>query len=197
MAYTVNEYRIQIRGSFTGGEIWNHTWAVLDVTGGQDINDAGAIFNLFYEDLAAFSQFSTDWSAVGATAKNLNTGVTTELTWSLETGVGTSSPLPPQLAIRVSLTGTGPVHGGPFINGWASAALDASGQLDPSGVTNLITALETLTSSLTGAGFALRIDRPTVDQTVGVVQGRIGERFDVIRKRANALPEAYVTFDVS
>lgn len=198
MAYTVNEYRINVRGSFTGGEIWNNTWAVLDVTGGQDIDDAGTIFNVFYEDLTGFtSTMSVDWIAVGATAKNLNTGVTTELVWTPQQGAATAAPLPPQLALRVSLTGVGPVHGGPFLNGFVTSIVDADGQLEGTVRTNIITALETMTDSLSTAGYALRIDRPTAEQTVAVVQGRVGETFDTIRKRRNQLAESYATFTIS
>ena len=197
MAYTVNEYRVQVRGSLSGSEIWNNTWTFLDTVGSQNISEIATILHTFYADLAGFAQWSNGWSAVGATAKNLNTGVLTELTWEPVTGPSTSGLLPHECGIRVSLTGPGNVHGGPFICGLAQAALDTDGTWEAATITNLLTALETMADSLTTAGWQLRIDRPTADVTVAVTQGRVGSAVDIIRKRGNDIAEQYLSFSVS
>lgn len=191
MAYTNNEYRINVRGTIGSSEIFSNTWAVLDVVGGQSIAEVAPILRGFYAD-AYLGQVSSHTSAVGATAKNLGTLVQTELSWEEVVGDDLADLLPTQCGIRVSLTGPLGVHGGPFLAGFSVNATDSEGLYNPASAGIVATALEDMVAALEAAGWNLRIDRPTAATTVAVTQARIGQRFDVIRKRANDLAESYI-----
>ena len=195
MAYTNNEYRVQVRGSLANGtESFINTWTVLDVTTGQDVNELAAIFRDFYIAAAALEMSS--WTTIiGARAKNLGTGLVTDLApFVAVDGDDLADPMPTQIGVRVSLTGPAGLNGGPFIPGWSKNAGDEFGLF--SHASQLATAAHDLCTDLVAAGWQLRIDRPTLSQTVAVLSGRVGKRFDVIRKRANDIVEGYTAFTV-
>lgn len=197
MAYTDNEYRVQVRGNVGDSEMWNNTWSFLDLDGAQDPADLGPLLNAFYGDIGGFASWlSNDWVTVGATAKNLMTNALIELPWANQTGSSEGELLPTQLAMRVSLSGAAGARGGPFLTGFVVAAVDGS-LIDADCVSDFIGALEQFTASLTANDWQLRIDRPTTNVTAAVLAGRVGERFDVIRKRANDTAESYSTFTVA
>lgn len=190
MAYTNNEYRITVRGTLGTGEIFNNVWSVLDVVGGQSIAEVGPLFHAFYTDVAA-EELSSHCDIVGATAKNLGTLVQSEFSWENISGSDLDNMLPSQCAVRVSLTGPGGTHGGPFLAGFSINAVNDQGLLDPGHADALVAATVTLAEDLVTAGWALRIDRPSIASTVVASTVRVGERIDVIRKRANELSESY------
>lgn len=194
MAYTVNEYRVTVRGALDTGEIWNNVWTVLDTVGGQSVTELAAPFHAFYESVFATS-ISSEASHTGATVKNLNTNVVTELVWEGGVGDDLANLMPTQCAIRVSLSGTGGSRGGPFLAGWSKNAVEQGGFLVGAEQALLIGAAETLFEALEALGWTLRIDKPSTATTTQVTQIRIGQRFDVIRKRAGELAESYAVYN--
>lgn len=196
--YEANDYRVQVRGNVGDSESWVNTWSFKG--SGPVLDDIDAIanrLNALYDSWAGFASWqSTAYSHVGATLKVLATGDTIELDWDGANGSAPSELLPTQLAMRVSLTALGGVHGGPFLTGFVVLAVDGS-LIDDDLVGDFIGALETFTGGLTTDGLVLGIDRPTIEEVAIVTAGRVGHRFDVISKRANDTAEAYSTFDVS
>lgn len=193
MAYTNDMYRVIVRGTLCdGAESWYNSWTVLDDTGGQDITEITVSLAAFYTAIFD-AEISSHTTRQGATARNLGTGVATELAIGTDTGNDLADPMPSQVAVRYSLSGLAGTHGGPFIAGWSKNAGDDAGLLSSANQTVLADALEDFWAAIDGLGWVLAIDRPTAETVDGVVQARVGQRFDVIRKRANDIAEAYVT----
>lgn len=198
MAYAAGEWKVNVRGNLAGSEIWSNSWCLIDPTGVQDIQEAGDILHAFYEDIAGFASWlGASWNTVGASAKALNTGLVQELVWATETGSSASEPLPQQLAIRISLQSAF-ARGGPFLSGFTTNAIGSTaGSVDAALIGDFVGALETMTASLTTAGWQLGLDQPTTLTATQVTGGRIGNRWDVIRKRANDVHDTYTSFAVA
>ena len=73
----------------------------------------------------------------------------------------------------------------------------ASALADPTMIAGIAADWATFVGAAETAGWEWRLDSPTTDTTFEVVQAKMGSRFDVIRKRANAGPESYTTFAAS
>lgn len=190
MAYTADDWRVQVRGDLPGGEIWVNTWTFRATDPGASIDDVGTAMHAFYDDLKS-NFHNTLWKAVGATWKNLLGGNHGDFAWATITGTDGDDSLPNQDGIRVSLSGPGGVRGGPFLPGWDLGSLTATGMLNTTAVTDLMTALGTLNTSLQANDWAIAIDRPSVPSIVVATTARVGNRFDVIRRRANQQAESY------
>ena len=191
MAYADGQWRFHVRGTLLG-EIFDNTWCAQHDPGDDDPQEFADILHQLYEDIYA-SGISDDTKAVAATMKNLGTGLLSDASWAEIVGATATPMLPTQCAIRVTLAGSGQTRGGPFIAGWHRTSLGPDGQvLDDTPRNNLVTALETFWAAADAAGWSLLIDKPTTSSPVVVSSIRVGHRFDVIRKRANDLPEAYV-----
>lgn len=196
MAYTNDEFRVEITGNGTSGEVWSNTWSARDNEGSQDPQDFVDILHEFYTDLFGFAvPISNDTSAVRAVIRNLGSGLVTEGGWGTLTGAGGGVPLPTQLAIRVSLS-AGLHRGGPYLTGFTVGVVDTDSTLTVGFKSDLIGALETMFASLDSAQWSLCIDRPTSLTMQQVTACRIGDRFDVIRKRANDIAEAYAAVTI-
>lgn len=188
MPYPANVYRIVVRGSLLdGAEEWNNVWSVIDEVGGQDVNELATIVHDLYADIFALD-ISSHSAALGATVEKLSDGTRTELSFASITGDDLADPFPPQIAARVSLTAAGNRHGGPYITGWSKNAGDDQGQLQEQGA--LALAVANYFDALNTAGWFPGIDSPTDEQVYPVLSAKVGKRFDVIRKRANEIPEA-------
>jgi hypothetical protein len=196
MAYALGEFRLNVRGNAVGGEVWSNTWCFKDLAGGQDPQDVADILHGFYVALHGFANhIGNDTTSVGCTIRDLFNQFSYEADWATTTGTSGADLLPSQCAIRVSLT-SATSNGGPFLAGYTISAVDSEGQFETSFRGDLVTALDNFTNALTAADWALRLDRPSVPATAEVTVGRVGERFDIIRKRANQQAEGYVTFGV-
>lgn len=192
MAYSAGDLLITVRGNLDPAEIWTNTWAFKVDGLNPDYLQVVDALEVFYGALA------TDWlpvefTAVGATVKALDTGISTEASWNLITGQNVQDILPTQLAVRVSLSGAGGVQGGPFLPGWSKQASAEDGVIDSGAVTDIIDGIDTLNTAVQAADFVIGIHRPTNSTVVQATQARVGQRFDVIRKRSNNNAEAYAS----
>lgn len=195
MAYSSEDYLVNVRGVIGGSEAFSNTWAFLG-TGVllDDIDTIGGAIAGFYEDICGFASWlSENYKPTGAVLKQLVSGQTFELPWPTLEGSSSGEMLPTQLAVRVSLTAAPNIQGGPYLGGFVVAAVDGS-LVANSLLTDFKGALETMTAALTAGGCALGLHRPTVETVELVIQGRQGQRWDVINKRANDTPEGYTTF---
>ena len=197
MAYEATEWLFQVRGAVGGSESWNNTWCVEDLVGAQNPQEAGSRIAAFYEDICGFASWlSTTYTVVGCTAKNLLTGATQEMTGFSFAGSSSAEQLPGQLGMRISLSGPNGARGGPFLTGFVVTAVDST-LIATSCVSDFAGAFETMTAGFTSDDWTLRINSPTTDTVKQVTIGRIGRRWDVIRKRGNDTPEAYTSVDVA
>jgi hypothetical protein len=179
-----------IEGNLPGSEVWSNRWTVQETDVASDINDALVAFHTLY---AAWSGLMVDdWNVVRIAGRNLATGLVVDYSFVPIDGGSSTDPLPTECAIRISLTGTGGRHGGPFIAGFSSTFTDGQGQLDSTNATAMRNGLNALVTDLAAADFVLRMDSPTTTQTVALTQARLGRTFDVIRKRRNNVAEAYL-----
>jgi len=187
MAYTNEMNRLTVRGAFENGEVWTNTWAFVGTGALQDAVDD---FHTFYASVFG-GDISSHTTAVGAVNRRLGDGLVTEMDWSTITGDDLADLLPTSSAIRVSLSAGIGHRGGPFISGWSVNAVDANGNLLTAEQTNIADALESLRVDLIGHDYLLGLDSPQDELVREVTQGRVGLRFDVIRKRTNDLAESY------
>lgn len=193
MTYAAGDWRVVVRGALCdGAESWFNSWTVKDPGGTEDPTDLAVAFQTLYTDIFDL-EISSHTTRVGATARNLLTSATVEMSIGTDAGNDLADPMPSQVAARVSLSSSSVVRGGPFIAGWSKNAGDDSGLLSSANQTGLATAVEDFWATIDGLGWVLSIDRPSVETTVPVAAARVGQRFDVIRKRANDIAEAYVT----
>jgi hypothetical protein len=190
MAYGPEDYRFTVRGTLNGTEEWANTWCVGSVADAANAVAAAAALHDFYTSVALHG-LGSGWQATTCQSRNLDTGVTTDHTWATITGDDLAHMLPNQIAVRVSLSTLSGVNGGPFLAGFSESANDSTGTLNNTDQSDLADDVETLANDLDAIGCVLSIDRPTVPATVPAVRARVGQRFDVIRKRANELPETY------
>lgn len=194
MAYTSDEYTCVASGTLAGGEVWYNTWCARRIDSGALVADLIAGVQAFYADFAALD-VANDWTLQTIQAKNLSSEIVTNSPVN-PAGAGSDStnpPLPNQVATRVSLKGLPNVNGGPFLVGWSSAALSTDGDLEATNKAGLVTAVTDLQADLLSNDWVLSILRPTIESTVTADSARIGERFDIIRRRANERLEAYST----
>lgn len=192
MAYDTGDILVTVRGNLDPGEIWTNTWTFVEVTPGSTPQDVVDDLHAFYAGLAA-EWFASEWTSVGAVIKDLASGVSVEAAWESLTGANVQDILPTQLAIRLSLSDEIGTRGGPFLPGWAKQASAEDGVIDSGVVTDLIAAVGTLDTDATANGYRIGIHRPSVPDVRVATVARVGERFDVIRKRANALSEGYTS----
>lgn len=192
MAYTAGDLLITVRGNLAPAEIWTNTWAFKVSGGAPDWPAVVDALEVFYGALAS-TWFPNEYTAVGATVKALDTGISTEATWALITGVNAQDILPTQLAVRVSLSDDAGHQGGPFLAGWSKQASAEDGVIDTGVVTDIIDGMDTLNTAVVAADFVIGIHRPTTLTVVEATQARVGQRFDVIRKRSNNNAEAYAS----
>lgn len=191
MAYEDGNYRIVVRGNVGDSEAWYNTWTFDDATGAQDVAEVGAILAQFYTDITTFASWlSTAYSVVGAQAKALDTGNVTDLAGFTMNGSSTDELIPTQLAMRVSLKASPTLRGGPYLTGFVTNAIDG-GLITASCVSDFVDALEDFWGAVVAAGWQWCVDSPTDEIVQPVLSGRVGHRFDVIRKRAAQTAEAY------
>lgn len=114
-------------------------------------------------------------------------------------GLGLAITLPQQTAIAVSLKAGQRPNGSPFRGRFYLPApqqttVIAEGLIDPAVQQGILSAVAGHLSRLKAAGHSLAIWSRTVDDLVGhVTEVRVGNKFDTIRRRRNAIPETYVT----
>lgn len=192
MAYTAGDILVQVRGSLAPAESWVNSWSFSPDGGSPNAQACVDALHLFYATLAG-TWLPAEFTAVGATIKQLSTGITSEADWTTVTGVNAQDILPTQLAIRVSLNTAQGANGGPFIPGWSKQASAEDGVIDAGVVADLETALETLNTDVLAADYHIGLHRPTILEVDVAARARIGQRFDVIRRRANDQAEAYVS----
>lgn len=193
MPYTVDDVQVLVTGNTGNGETWVNSWTFRNDGGAGDLTVLGGIVHDFYEGIN--DEQSAAYSAVAAEAVNLSTGLRTQLAWSTIIGDDASVILPSQLAVRLSLVAALGVRGGPFLPGWSNAAITTGGALTTTAQADIGNALGAMFVALAAADWVLSINRPSLDDAVDVLYGKVGRRFDVIRKRANDTPENYITIE--
>lgn len=190
MAYIDGDFLVNIKGTLANNEIWSNTWAMVGALTAVEKQDCVDALHTFYNDITPF--LSAEWTADVATGTDLATGVSVDYAWGAFVGTETAKTIPTQLAIRCSLSNDFGVRGGPFLTGWTIDAIDATkGLIAPATVTQIAGELDQLGQEVLAAGASLGIHRPTLETVVIASMGRVGQRFDIIRKRANEVLEAY------
>lgn len=190
MAYVAGDVAVEIKGTTLGGEIWSNSWAAEDVVDATARTNLATRFHQFYDALSP--ALITDWHASTCLIRDLFANVTYEMPWEDIPGENIDGPLPQQVSVRVSLSAGANARGGPFICGWPVSAVDANGLLDVTDQTLVADEVEDLGEGIDGDGMALGLHSPTSSAVLTVFQARVGQRFDVIRKRSNDILEAYV-----
>lgn len=193
MAYTPEDYQVRVDGTLGASEAWANTWTFVDLSTTGDIQDVIDALHAFYTSIKA-DHWTADVSAVSATWRNLDGSDSGSGDWATITGTNSGALLPLECAIRVSLS-RGSVRGGPFLTGFRSGDLTTTGNLTAGGADDLADYVETLATFDVGT-WAMAIDSPTNSDTHVVSRIRVGEVFDVIRRRRNNLPENYHTRSV-
>lgn len=190
MAYVAGDCAVEIKGTAIMNEIWSNTWGVEGATDGAKKQLAVDAFHAFYNDIASLYGIGTTASV--ALVHDLFAGSTTEHSFEDVAGAETSKPLPTQLAVRVSLKAGVNIRGGPFLTGFSIDQIATTGGvLESAAQALIITEVEDLAQALDADGMALAVDSPTNLAMFTVVGARVGQRFDVIRKRANEILENY------
>ena len=180
-----------VQGVMADNEIWSNTWAVEGATGAPNKVEATNRVHNFYNQIAG--ELVVNWNAQVATVVDLFANTSTDVFFDDVPGTNIDGPLPSQLAVRVSLSAGVNVRGGPFLGGWPTSACDADGLLDSTIQTLVADEVEDLSDELVAEGMALALHSPTNVALFPVFQARVGQRFDVIRKRANEILESYIT----
>lgn len=191
VAYVAGDYRFIISGNLDNGEIWSNTWASRGITNSTERDACIPAFHSFYEAVYA-DKISSHCHAVRCVSRNLFTDEVVEQAWVTIDGDDLADLLPTQCAVRVSLNSQDGHSGGPFIAGWSVNAAQEDGLLEPFSATVVADAMDDLANDLRTAGaFGLGVDSIKDSVVYQVDRGRVGQRFDVIRKRANDLAESY------
>lgn len=191
MAYVVGDIRVQIQGTLPGGEIFSNTWAVEGAVDAAARTAAVGRIHNFYNQIQGL--LSDQYNAQVATVRDLFANVTYDEFFDDVPGTDTEVPLPTSTAIRVSLSGGTNVQGGPFLSGFTVTDLVSPGVLASAAQATIADEVEDLAEELDGLGLSLALDSPKNLALFTVHTVRVGERFDVIRKRANDLLESYET----
>lgn len=187
VAFTDNEVAIRIDG-VTGSESWANSWTVRETDVSADINDVGAALHTFYDGLSS-AFWTAQTSATSGTWRTLTGSDSGVFSWASITGANAGPLLPTECAIRISATAPFNRHGGCFLTGFRGGSLDTGGVF--TGASDVATLITTLWQDVFDANYEFVLaDRVALDVNV-VNRFRVGEVFDVIRKRRNDLPEAY------
>lgn len=193
MAYVDTQYLLTASGTLPGGEVWFNTWCVQETDVASSTTDVIADFAAFYADFTVL--LHPEWTFNNIRLKNLATDVVIDNPIN-PAGTGASAeptPLPTQVAVRVSLKAPPNINGGPFLTGFAPSVLGTNGELDTAAAADIVSAVEDLRDNLASHDWQLCINRPTILDVEPVAIARVGTRFDIIRKRANELLENYST----
>lgn len=188
MAYDNNMWTVRVDGVTATSESWANTWCFHRTDPAATIDDVITALHTFYDDLAT-GFWTAQTSAESATWRQLNTGDVGAGTWASIVGANAGPLLPPECAIRVSLSAPGNHRGGPFLTGFRSGSLDADGSFTgAAGVVTLVTDMQT---ALLADDWEIAI-HGVKDLTTWIADKvRVGEVYDVIRRRRNQLPENY------
>lgn len=191
MAYTDEEYLVTVNGRIADGEIWANVWCILRTDDTKAVQVGVNQIRGFYNDLIA--SLSNDWHADSAHVRNLGTGVSFAASWETFAGEAGADNLPTECALRLSLSDLAGHNGGPYLSGFTVANLEGAGKAAIGTQTAIVGAVDALASGLLANGFQLRLNRPSVSQTVAPLQAKVGRTYDVIRKRRNQSDESYST----
>lgn len=196
MAYASGDFLVEIKGTTVGDEIWSNTWCVSGAVSDIDKDNAVTALHQFYEAIKPF--LHSTWTGQVATGRDLFLGTSADYPWADQVGgESTAGPLPSQLAIRASLSTHTGQRGGPFLTGWATDIVDSAALVQAATATLIADEVEDLAEQLVLDGMALAIHLPTTSSVALADIVRVGQRFDIIRKRANAILEAYTARDLT
>lgn len=191
MAYVNGDILVEVKGVTSGPEIWSNTWAVEGATSLALKEEAVARVHNFYNQIDAL--LCDTWEAQVATVHDLFANTSQDVFFDDVAGTSAFGPLPQQIAVRVSLSAGVNVRGGPFLTGFASDRVDADGLFDSASQIIVADEAEDLAEELAAEGLGLALHSPTNTALFTVYQVRVGQRFDIIRKRANEILESYQT----
>jgi len=182
-----------VRGNLASGEIFANNWAAKRQDPGAGVQDFADDLHAFYASLAA-TWLPDDTTITQCSVKILSSGITVGLTWATITGANTQEALPTQLGVRVSLyDGDDDLRGGPFLPGWSKQATTAGGLVDATVQSDIIDALDALNTAVQADNWTIGIQSPTQVMVGVATSARVGQRWDVIRKRANDVAESYAS----
>ena len=203
-------FRVSCRGLLAGGEVWANIWHIKYAGPGDVLNtpaltvDIGAAFRAFYADAGVMAFRGPTWSLTEILVTNV--GIVGDEARDAEvsglTGAAGGTVLPYQLAVVMSMRTTLATRRGRgrvYLNGFQVSAVDpqvadASPIVDAGLRTAILLAgaqLEDDLAGITGAAFGLAVlsDADGVSRMVNRL--RVGNRWDIQRRRDNGLDEAY------
>lgn len=191
MPYLDTEWAVVVEGALPSSEVWANRWTVQEQTLSPDQAALTTAIRGFYLVWAGIC--ANDWTATMLTYRNLVTSDVVTPTWAVVQGdEETANPLPTECAIRISLSAANGRRGGPFMSGLHVGVVDTDGRAKSAEITPMASGLADLFDQADAAGYAFRLDSPTDTGTNALTAARIGRTFDVIRRRRNQVPEAYV-----
>lgn len=190
--YGANDLAVVVTGTLNSAESWSNSWAFTSTVTPDDAQDVVDILHAFYAHLADdLPVLSDEWLAVDARAVALAGPVEVPVTWTTIDGEQGENMLPTECALRLSATGVDGARGGPFLAGFTTACVDADGTLLASYKAEVVACVQALADDLVASDYTLALRRPGPAVLEEVLTVRVGEVFDVIRKRRNDLPENY------
>lgn len=195
MAYASSDDLITVRGSLPSGEVWANSWATIcdpDTVDYVALKDA---FHNFYDELATGTApiFGEEWSATSYSRRHPSTGFVETPAWSLITGDNANDHLPTECAIRISINDGEGGRGGPFLAGFVVEGVTADGLFKGAYQNVIHDALQALVTDLADANAAVGLNHPTSETVTLAAQARVGQVFDVIRRRRSDISENYVS----
>lgn len=189
MAYDNTDLQVRVDGTVGGTEAWSNTWTLRSSVELPIVSDAITAMHDFYDEIAT-ALWTATTSAVSCSFRYLDGAAHGDAVWATITGANAGPALPSECAVRVSLSDDQGHRGGPFLTGFRSGSLTTAGLF--TSPTTIVTAVENLQDALVLANWKIGIDLPTTVTAVDATQVRVGEVYDVIRRRRNDLPENYV-----
>lgn len=195
MAYTSENDIVIVRGGLPSGEVWANTWSLIvdpDTVDYVAVKDA---FHALYDEMATGVApiFGEEWSATSYTRRHPSTGFVETPAWSLIEGANANDHLPTECAIRVSINDAEGGRGGPFLAGFTVDTVTADGLFKGAYQNVIHDALQALVTDLADANAAVGLNHPTSETITLAAQARVGQVFDVIRRRRSDIAENYVS----
>lgn len=194
MAYIAGDGLLTVRGIISGVEEFANTWAFYGVDDDGVAGDVVLAVNAMYDTIAAgAAPLWPDTTVInGARYVNLFTGAEVAVPWPSIDGDNGNDSLPAECALRVSLK-TLTTNGGPFLPAFTVDNVDAVGQLTTAAQNVVHDAVQQMLDDVDALGASVGLHSPTALGVLHLTGAKVGKTYDVIRRRRNDLPEAYLS----
>jgi hypothetical protein len=199
--------RVTFSGALPSGESFNYNlWLIPSAGGTVSASQLATAADTFQSTLltgatplAALYPSSTTWSAPVARTVVVATGKTDDVAFGSNTHAGTQSgsfsPLPPEVAVCVSLsgsTGSKPIRGRFYLPAPSTTTVDLLGNMTTSALSTFSGALANAFTAIEGATTAFKpvIYSEKLHAAYAATRSSVGNVFDRMGTRRNKLVEA-------